>query len=187
MPSCLEKWPSKAWKDKAGLRHVSIFFNNYESWAREHYAGLTKNDRNLVKALLATAPIVRELASKTEAHREPESKKIWDERIQRFIGYSEKRSWRLEPEVEVIQTQLSSATDMVGMMSMGDMSMMSATTEKVAMANEIRATPKDWLEGLETHLELASEPLEAWALSGHEGERILEMQGVIVSPYWNLK
>lgn len=187
MPSCLEKWPSKAWKDKAGLRHVNIYFNNYESWAREQYTGLTDADRSLVKAMLSTAPIVRELAAKTEAHQEPESREIWDERIQRFIEYSETRSWKLEPEVEVVQTRPSSATDMVAMMSMGEMAMTSMAAGTVVLANGIQATPKNWHQSLEAHLELASEPLEAWTLSGHEGERIVEMQDVILSPYWNLK
>ena len=187
MPSCLEKWPSKAWKDKAGLRHVNIYFNNYESWAREQYAGLTDADRSLVKALLSTAPIVRELAAKTEAHQEPESREIWDERIERFIEYSESRSWKLESPVEVVQTQPSSAIDTGAMMSMGEMAMMSMAAEKVALANQVQVTPKNWHQSLEAHLELASEPLEAWTLSGHEGERILEVQDVILSPYWNLK
>ena len=187
VPSCFEKWPAKAWKDKAGVRHVNIYFNNYESWARDQYAGLTENDRNLIKALLSTAPIVRELALKTEAHREPESKEIWDERIARFVEYSESRSWKVEPQIEIVQTQPSSGTDAVSMMSMGGMSMMSMTSEKIALANEVRATTEEWAQSLEMHLELAAEPLEAWALSGHEGGRILDPQSVIVSPYWNLK
>jgi hypothetical protein len=76
---------------------------------------------------------------------------------------------------------------MVAMMSMGEMAMMSMAAEKVALANQVQVTPKNWHQSLEAHLELASEPLEAWTLSGHEGGRILEMQDVILSPYWNLK
>ena len=174
IPSCLQKWPSKAWKDKAGLRHINIYFNNYESWAREHYTGLTEADRSLVKALLSTAPIVRELASKTEAHQEPESREIWDERIRRFIDYSENRSWKLEPEVEVIQTRPSSVTGMIAMMSMGEMGMMSMANETIVLANGIQASPKKWHQSLEEYLELASEPLEIWTLSGHEERGFLK-------------
>ena len=140
-----------------------------------------------MKVLLSTAPIVRDLASKTEAHQEPESREIWDERIKRFIQYSENRSWKLEPEVDVIQTQPSSAADAVAKVSMGEMTMTSMPTGTATLANGIQIAPKNWHQSLEEHLELASEPLEAWTLSGHEGERILEMQDVILSPYWNLK
>ena len=186
-PSCLEKWPPTAWKDKSGLRHVNIYFNNYESWAREQYFGLTEKDRNLVKALLSTAPIIRDLVQQTKAHQEPDSKQVWDERMAKFVEYSESSNWKLEPPPGLVQTELSAKTDVTAMMSMGGMSTMSIGTERYANANVIRQTPAEWHQNLETYLVLASEPLESWTLSGHEGDRILEMQDVLVNPYWNLK
>ena len=186
-PSCFEKWPAEVWKDKTGLRHLNVHLNNHESWAREQFDGLTKGDRELVKAILSTASVVRELARQTESHQEPGSKEIWDERILGFIDHAENASWRLDAKPSLVQSQLSSSVDINSISAIGQMSMMSLTSDTYDKVKQIQATPEDWHKSLETFLVLASEPIENWALSAYEGDRIVEMQSVILSPYWNLK
>ena len=55
-PSCFKQWPSEAWEDKAGRRHVSVYLNNHEHWADEQYNGLGKED----SCLLYTSPSQRD-------------------------------------------------------------------------------------------------------------------------------
>jgi hypothetical protein len=58
---------------------------------------------------------------------------------------------------------------------------------KYSLGSGEAATFHEWHAQLEMFLTLASEPLESWMLSHYEGERLTDLQQVVVSPYLNIK
>jgi uncharacterized protein (DUF1800 family) len=187
-PSCFVRWPSGVWKDKLGLRHSVVSFNKFEDWALRQYSGLKKVDKELIKSIISTMPKIRKLVANTLSHREPDSKKIWLERMNEFERFAKMKRWKpniadrlfeknfTNPDQTKIKTDLQS--------------MMSNTTledKKYIIASGKALLVDEWHEKLETYLKLASEPLESWMLSHYEGPRLTDLREVIMSPYVNIK
>ena len=187
-PSCFTRWPSGAWRDKLGLRHSIVSFNNFEDWAQRQYSSLRTADKELVKAIISTMPRVREMVVNTQIHREPDSKKIWLERMDKFLKFASKNRWKLKNPLKLVERNVDAIDDSDTTPSMN--SMMSGATmadEKYQLASGDAIMADEWHEKLETYLELASEPLERWMLSYYEGERLTDLRQVIISPYINIK
>jgi hypothetical protein len=187
-PSCFTRWPSGAWTDKLGLRHSIVSFNNFEDWAQRQFSALRTIDKELVKAIISTMPRVREMVASTQIHREPDSKKIWLERMDKFLKFASNNRWRLKKSSKLVERNVGSIDDTNTTLIMD--SMMSGLTiadEKYQLASGYAISAEKWHEKLETYLKLASEPLESWMLSYYEGERLTDLRQVITSPYMNIK
>ena len=187
-PSCFTRWPSGAWTDKLGLRHSIVSFNNFEDWAQRQFSALRTIDKELVKAIISTMPRVREMVASTQIHREPDSKKIWLERMDKFLKFASNNRWRLKKSSKLVERNVGSIDDTNTTLIMD--SMMSGLTiadEEYQLASGYAISAEKWHEKLETYLKLASEPLESWMLSYYEGERLTDLRQVITSPYMNIK
>ena len=66
-----------AWKDKSGLRHVSIYLNNYENWSLKQYYQLKGADKELVKAIVALAPKAKDLILSDGRADAPDTQPVW--------------------------------------------------------------------------------------------------------------
>ena len=187
-PSCFVRWPSGVWKDKLGLRHSVVSFNKFEDWALRQYSGLKKVDKELVKSIISTIPKIRKLVANTLTHREPDSKKIWLERMNEFERFAKMKRWKPNITDKLFERNFTNldqtkiTTDL--------QSMMSNTTledQKYNIASGKALSVDEWHEKLETYLTLASEPLESWMLTHYEGPRLTDLREVIMSPYVNIK
>ena len=187
-PSCFTRWPSGAWKDKLGLRHSVVSFNNFEDWAQRQYSALRKIDKELVRAIISIMPRVRELVANTQLHGEPNSKKIWLERMGKFMKFASHNRWRSNNSTKLVERNVGVIDNSYATPSMN--SMMSGLTiahEKYQLASGDNIFSDEWHEKLETYLKLAAEPLESWMLSYYEGERLTDLRQVMISPYMNIK
>ena len=187
-PSCFVRWPFKAWKDKLGLRHSLVSFNKFEDWALRQYSDLKKVDKELVKSIISTMPKIRKLVANTLAHREPDSKKIWLERMNEFERFAKMKRWKPNITYGLFERyftnldQTKITTDLQSMMSNKTLE-----DKKYIIASGKALLVDEWHEKLETYLTLASEPLESWMLSHYEGPRLTDLREVIMSPYVNIK
>ena len=119
VPDCFDRWPAKAWRDKAGIPTVSVPYNGSQSWSYDHYQGLSKANRRLVKALMSTASQIS-LDSRT-FERNPDRKAFWAEQRDKFAQYADQRRWRLseQPLLNLIASQESMMMSMMGMQMAG--------------------------------------------------------------------
>ena len=189
-PSCFERWPMDAWKDKSGLRHVSIYLNNYENWSLKQYYQLKGADKELVKAIVALAPKAKDLILSYGRADAPDTQLVWTKRLDRFIEMGKQRRWQPDTPLVLRESVPQSRDGGAGnMMRMSNM--MSGgnriESEAFALATGVLPSASEWHQALETHLSLASEPLEAWMLSVQEGGRLVDVRDVITSPFLNLK
>ena len=187
-PSCFQRWPISAWTDKSGKKGVNVFFNNHKEWALEQFAFLSREDKNLVKAIISIIPKVKELVLKTKSHRENDSRKVWLKRMATFIDYSKGYQWRNEKPFELVELNpnrenTGAMEPSIGMRRTGSMSDQVSYT----IFPEVVESKKHWHHLHEKNLKLASEPLESWMLSIYEGERLTSLDQVVASPYLNIK
>jgi hypothetical protein len=187
-PSCFTHWPSGAWRDELGLRHSIVSFNNFEDWAQRQYSTLRKIDKELVKAIISTMPIVREMVANTQMHREVDSKEIWLERMDKFIKFASSNRWRSKSSSKLVERNVGNNDGSDTIQSMSPMmSGLTIADEKYQLSSGDTILADEWHDKLETYLKLASEPLESWMLSYYEGERLTDLRQVINSPYMNIK
>ena len=187
-PSCFTRWPSGAWRDKLGLRHSIVSFNNFENWAQRQYSTLRTIDKELVKAIISTMPRVREMVANTQIHREPDSKKIWLDRMEKFLKFASSDRWRSKKSLKLVERNVGNINDFDTAPRMNAMmSGIAIADEEYQLASGYSISADEWHEKLETYLKLASEPLESWMLSYYEGERLTDLRQVIISPYMNIK
>ena len=187
-PSCFIRWPTGAWRDKLGLRHSIVSFNNFEDWAQRQYSTLKSADKELVKSIISTMPKVRGMIANTQIHREPGSQKIWLKRMDKFLKFASNTRWKAKNPFKLVERDVGGVGEPDTSLSMS--SMMTGVTianEEYHLASGNAMGADDWHEKLETYLKLASEPLESWMLSYYEGERLTDLRQVIVSPYTNIK
>ena len=179
-----------AWKDKSGLRHVSIHLNNYEDWSLKQYHQLKGGDKELVKAILALAPKAKDLILSYGRGDAADTKPVWVGRLDRFIEMGKQRRWQPDTPLvlreSVPQSRDGGAGNMMRMSNMMDGGNR-LESEEFALATGVLPSASEWHQALETHLSLASEPLEAWMLSVQEGGRLVDVRDVITSPFLNLK
>ena len=187
-PSCFTRWPTGAWKDKLGLRHSIVSFNNFEDWARRQYSTLKTVDKELVKSIISTMPRIREMIDNTQIHREPDSEKIWLERMDKFLKFASNSRWKSKNSFNLVERRPGDIDETEMSSSMNSMmSGIKLSDEGYQLASGDAMLADEWHEKLETYLKLASEPLESWMLSYYEGERLTDLRQVIVSPYMNIK
>jgi hypothetical protein len=187
-PSCFTHWPSGAWRDELGLRHSIVSFNNFEDWAQRQYSTLRKIDKELVKAIISTMPIVREMVANTQMHREVDSKEIWLERMDKFIKFASSNRWRSKSSSKLVERNVGNNDGSDTIQSMSPMmSGLTIADEEYQLSSGDTILADEWHDKLETYLKLASEPLESWMLSYYEGERLTDLRQVINSPYMNIK
>ncbi|MGB0957263.1 MAG: DUF1800 family protein [Litorivicinus sp.] len=136
IPDCLVRWPSTAWKDKAGVPSISVPFRAMNEWSMKHYSGLGRDDRELVKALIALAPLTPSLLNRPREDRYPERTTFWLSELDTFAKQSQARRWRRDQD-PVLQ-ELGSATDADGGMAMG--SMMAAASEPYVPATGLKSS-----------------------------------------------
>ena len=188
LPSCFVRWPSGAWKDKLGLRHSIVSFTSADDWATKQYFGLKKADKELVKSIISLMPRITELVANTSSHREPNSKKIWMKRMEDFQKFANMKRWKPKNDFKLVEHNVTNsdvAQNMDNMQSM--MAPLSTGDNKYTLGSGEAVSLHEWHSQLEMFLTLASEPLESWMLSHYEGERLTDLQQVVVSPYLNIK
>lgn len=185
-PSCFTKWPRDAWKDKAGLRHVAVFARSYDEWSRKQYSQLSDEDKRLVKALFATAPIVLDKINKSSRHREVDSLDTWSERMQLFVDASDSRRLRPDAKVSLIELSGSSSTSATAMSMMNSMDM-SVDTGRYSLSSQSLESAEDWRELVDAQSELSNIPLENWVVSISDGESISSLDDWFRNPLINLK
>lgn len=187
-PSCFIRWPAGAWRDKLGLRHSIVSFNNFEDWARGQYLTLKAVDKELVKSIISTLPRVKEMIANTQIHREPDSEKVWLERMDKFLEFASRSRWKTKNSFELVERNVGEMDESDTSRNMNSMmSGVTLTDEEYKLASGDAMLADEWHEKLETYLKLASEPLESWMLSYYEGERLTDLRQVIISPYMNIK
>jgi hypothetical protein len=182
------RWPSGAWKDKLGLRHSIVSFTSADDWATKQYFGLKKADKELVKSIISLMPRITELVANTNSHREPNSKEIWMKRMKEFQRFANMKRWKPKNDYKLVEHNVSDsdvAQNMNNMQSM--MAPLSTGDTKYSLGSGKAVSFHEWHSQLEMFLTLASEPLESWMLSHYEGERLTDLQQVVVSPYLNIK
>ena len=131
---------------------------------------------------------MREIIAATQIQREPDSEKIWLERMDKFLAFASRSRWKSKNSFELVERNVGDTDESDTTLNMN--SMMSSVTladEEYKLASGDAMLADEWHEKLETHLKLASEPLESWMLSYYEGERLTDLRQVIVSPYMNIK
>ena len=189
-PSCFERWPIDAWKDKSGLRHVSVHLNNYEDWSLKQYYQLKDVDKELIKSILALAPKARDLILNYGRPDAEDTKSVWSKRLERFVEMSKQRRWQPDAPL-VLRESLIKSRDVNGgnLMSMANMMNGGSLleSETFALSTDVMPSVSEWHKALEKYLILASEPLETWMLSVQEGDRLVDVREVITSPFLNLK
>ena len=98
------------------------------------------------------------------------------------------KRWTPKNEYRLVEHNLSQSEatlDMNNMQSM--MAPIALDDTKYTIGSGEAITFNEWHAQLETFLTLASEPLESWMLSHYEGERLIDLKQVIMSPYLNIK
>lgn len=184
-PSCFTKWPRDSWKDKAGLRHVSVGARNYQDWSRKQYYQLSSEDKRLIKALFATAPNVLEKIILSPRHKEPGSLETWSERMKFFVKTGESSLWRLDKPVRVVELNVGKKGNaMMAMMGGMDMSIGNGVYQ---LAGGKLSSPLDWQKLVQSQPELSQISLEQWMVSINDGERFSSLTDWLLSPMINLK
>jgi len=185
-PSCFKKWPREAWKDKAGLRHVSIGARNYQEWSRKQYYQLSSEDKRLIKALFATAPKVLDKIRVSPRHNEPGSLETWTERMEFFVKAGDSSLWRLDSPVRVVELNAGQAGNAMAMAMMGGMDMSDANGIYPVAGGKLRS-PIEWKQLVQSQPDLSQIPLEQWMVSIDDGERFSSLGDWLRSPLINLK
>ncbi|HSG03633.1 MAG TPA: DUF1800 family protein [Marinobacterium sp.] len=185
-PSCFTKWPRDAWRDKAGLRHVSIGAHNYDEWSRKQYRQLSAEDKRLVKALFATAPRVLDKIKASPRHNEPGSLETWRERLEVFVDASDSGTWRPETAVQLIELNSGQQGGAMAMAMMGGMSM-SDGSGTYPLAGGKLESQSQWQQLVQSQPKLSQMPLEQWMVSIDDGERFASLSDWLRSPLINLK
>lgn len=185
-PSCFATWPREAWRDKAGLRHVSVYARNYDEWSRKQYFQLSSKDKRLVKALFATAPAVLEKVKQSPRHREPGSLETWTERLTFFANTSDSSSWRPESPMRLVELDSGQSGNAMAMAMMGSMGMGEESANYKVAGGEL-SSPQAWLELVQSQPALSQIPLEKWLVSIDDGEQFASLEEWLRSPLINLK
>ncbi|QGG79057.1 DUF1800 family protein [Litorivicinus lipolyticus] len=151
IPECFERWPTKAWRDKAGVPSVSVPLRGLHQWSMEHYDGLSKADRALVKALIGLAPQAEQLLKRPREDRYPERTTFWLAELATFAEYANDRRWKTGDAVALVE--LSPKRDGDNQMGMGNMMAAAATRYRPAsgvktadqwQASAAQLGPIDW-------------------------------------------
>jgi hypothetical protein len=139
---------------------------------------------------LALAPKAKDLILSYGRGDATDTKPVWIGRLDRFIEMGKQRRW--QPDTPLVLRESEPQSRGGGAENMMRMSNMMGggnrlESEEFALATGVLPSASEWHQALETHLSLASEPLEAWMLSVQEGSRLVDVRDVITSPFLNLK
>ena len=183
-PSCFSTWPFKAWKDKAGVKHVSVPLNAYDNWSYEQYRGLKSDDKRLVKALFTLVGDVEKKVIGSPIHREPDSEAIWLERLQKFKKAANSRRFRSDKTIDLIEVR---SGDSVNMMAMSMMQGAMDNTEHYVFPSGSLPSVTRWMDQVSNYPLLMADGMQGWMLSIDSGNNIYNLQDWLDDPAINLK